>query len=166
MKFLLSIFFTLSASAGVIFIGGFQKLTDYDLCQDNSSTGKTCDFLMKEWVDEHPADAWKAAKMTRKKMNARVALPYFDKAKDSKDFDCKDEDLKLAVISALNVPYEGNEVTVNAAKDIGLAKCKKELGDAITSEASMDSFSFANACDKMDLQGLKKKKCETLKGKK
>lgn len=144
-----------------------EKLSDYEFCQSKDYTGQWCHRALEDWVEGHRDDAWEAAKMTRRSMNHWVAIPFFVTAQKGNSFNCADEDLSLAVVSALNLPATGNEKIIASAKELGLTKCKKEVLPAIQKEASADSYLFANACTELELQGLKKKKCEEIsKGKK
>ena len=96
-------------------------------------------------------------------MNSWVAISFFYQAKGDEKFSCKDEDLKLAVVSALGLPADSNKEVVDQAKELGLEKCFKEVVDSIKKEASMGSYLFKNTCQKLiekgQLSGLKKKKC-------
>lgn len=54
-----------------------EKLDDYNECQNRSYAGQICDTALRAWVDSHPADLFKAGKMTRAKMNAWGAIYFF-----------------------------------------------------------------------------------------
>src|SRR3989338_7957737 len=79
-----------------------DELDDYDSCQNKDYTGEWCHDALRRWVKAHPKDAFKAGKMTRLKMNHWAAIPFFAQAFDGKAGDCKDEDVSLAVVSALD----------------------------------------------------------------
>ncbi len=140
-----------------------EKLSDYEFCQTKDYTGGWCHRALIDWVEGHRDDAWEAAKLTRLHMNHWTAIPFFETALKGTKFDCKDEDLKLAVVSALNLPLKGNEQIISSAKEMGLKKCRKEILPALTAEAAADSYLFANACTELELTGLKKAKCASLK---
>ena len=140
-----------------------EKLSDYPFCQSKDYDGSWCNAALEDWVESHPADAFQAAVMTRKAMNAWGAIPFFHKALADKDFDCKNEDVKLAVMSALDLPSSSYAEVVKQAKEIGIKKCGAELKESIAKAASIDGYMFANACADLDLAGLKKKKCDSLK---
>ncbi len=140
-----------------------EKLSDYQFCQTKDYTGDWCHRALEDWVEGHRDDAWEAAKLTRLHMNHWAAIPFFETAQKGSKFDCKDEDLKLAVVSALNLPASGNEKIISSAKEMGLKKCRKEILPAVTAEAGTDSYLFTNVCSELELSGLKKAKCASLK---
>ena len=141
-----------------------ESLDDYELCQSRDYTGGWCHEAMGEWVKAHPADAFKAGKLTRLKMNHWAAIPFFHQAFAAKQGNCKDEDLKLAVVSALDLPNTPPNPVVAQAKHIGFERCFPELAEAIVAAAPLGSYAFTNVCQdliaKGALSGLKKKKCE------
>ncbi len=143
-----------------------EELSDYELCQTKDYTGEWCQDGLKRWVKAHPADAFEAGKMTRKAMNHWAAIPYFAQSFDAKKGHCKDEDVKLSVVSALNLP-ESNQAVIASAKKIGIESCFSEMKGAILEAATLDSYLFKNTCKdlmaKGALTGLKKKKCEASK---
>ena len=142
-----------------------DKLDDYPTCQNHDYSGDFCHDALVRWVDAHPADAFQAGKMTRKNMNAWVAILFFNKAFDAGKTDCNDEDVKLAVVSALNLPADSHKDVLLQAKKIGFEKCYKEFKTSILDSATLDSFTFKNTCKdliaKGDLTGLKAKKCSS-----
>src|ERR1700735_5359469 len=83
-----------------------NTLDDYNSCQGYDDTGNMCQDALKRWVRAHPADAFKAGKMTRRIMNSWVAVPFFAQAFDDKVGDCKDEDVKLSIVSAFGLPAD------------------------------------------------------------
>src|SRR4051794_35350351 len=93
-----------------------DELEDYELCQRHDYDGDWCHDALKRWVKEHPADAFKAGKMTRLKMTHWAALHFFKQAFDQKKGDCKDEDVRLAVVSGLNLPGDSNKEVVESAR--------------------------------------------------
>jgi hypothetical protein len=171
LKHLIALVITLvciSQAKALRFVEGqviLDRLDEYNNCQNKDYTGEWCHDALMRWVEAHPADAFKAGKMTRRVMNHSSAIPFFEKAFEAKAGDCKDEDVKLAVVSALGLPpdYE----LVKPAKKIAFETCFKELKDAIAEEAKPGSYNFQNSCKELDkkgaLAGLKKKKCAELK---
>lgn len=141
-----------------------DELKDYDMCQSKDYTGEWCHDALVRWVKMHPNDAFQAGKMTRRRMNAWGAIPFFAQAFDQKKGDCKDQDVKLAVMSALNLPTSSHKDVIDQAKAIGLNTCINEFKDSIAKEASPGGYMFKNSCKELmakgALQGLKKKKCE------
>jgi hypothetical protein len=152
--------FALRAKDGQVIL---DELNDYDMCQSRDYSGEWCQDALVRWVQMNPNDAFKAGKMTRRKMNAWGAIPFFAQAFDMKKGDCKDEDVKLAVMSALDLPASYDKV-IKQAKTIGLEICINEFKDQIAKEASPGGYMFKNSCKELmakgALQGLKKKKCE------
>ena len=139
-----------------------DQLSDYDLCQSKDYSGDWCHDALVRWVKAHPADAFKAGKMTRLKMNHWVAIPFFMQAFSSKKGNCKDEDVSLAVISGLNLPADSNKEIVASSRKIGIELCFPEIKTAILEAATLDSYLFKNVCKdliaKKALTGLKEKK--------
>ena len=158
--------FALKVDKGQVIL---DKLDDYNLCQAHDYSGDWCHDALIRWVDDHPADAFKAGKMTRLKMNHWVALTFFARAFDHQQGDCKDEDVRLAIISGLNLPADSNKEAVEQARKIAFQTCFPELKDALVEEAKLDSYLFKNACKDLDskgaLAGLKKKKCAATESK-
>jgi hypothetical protein len=142
-----------------------DKFEDYQLCQTKDYTGDWCHDALKRWVDQHPNDAFKAGKATRRAMNAWVAMPFFEMAFKAKMGDCKDEDVRLAVESALDLPPD--QEAVKAAQDIGLKTCFKEMKDKVLAGASVGSYRLTNICKVPSAAGslppLKQAKCKDLK---
>ena len=144
-----------------------DKLDDYELCQSQDSAGTWCHDAMRRWVEMHPDDAFKAGKMTRRRMNSWVAMPFLAQGLAAKMGDCGDEDVKLAVVSALGQSGAEGDVgeAVKAAKSVGFGACYDKLKPALISGISTSDKSYlANACPdllkKKALTGLKQKLCE------
>ena len=144
-----------------------DKLEDYNMCQGRYDSGVSCNDALVRWVEKHPADAFAAGKMTRKSMNAWGAIPFFIQAFNNGKGDCKDKDVKLAVVSAVNLPIDSNKDIVLAAKKIGFEKCAVDLKEALIESAHLDSYSFKNICKELlvagSIKGLKAKTCAALK---
>lgn len=142
-----------------------DKIEDYPTCQNHDYSGDFCHDALVRWVEKHPGDAFQAGKMTRKIMNAWAAIPFFSKAFEKAKTECGDEDVKLAVVSALDLPADSNKNVVQEAKKIGLDKCYKEFKTAIVDAASLGSYMFKNICKELlakgDITGLKAKKCSS-----
>lgn len=105
-----------------------EKLEDYSECQSRSYSGNICDTALRDWVSEHSADAFKAGKLTRRHMNAWGAIYFFDLAFKSKNGDCKDKDVLLAVESAANLP-SSREEPISGMKRIVFDSCFAEMKD-------------------------------------
>ncbi len=133
-----------------------EKLDDYKFCQSKDYTGDWCHRALVDWVEGHRDDAWEAAKLTRLHMNHSAAVPFFITAQKGNKFDCKDEDLKLAVVNGLDKPADYDVVKPSLEL---LRRCKAEIAPGIAQTATTDSYLFKNACKELGLQGLKKKKC-------
>lgn len=143
-----------------------DELNDYELCQNRDRSGELCNDALRRWVKGHPADAFKAGKLTRLRMNHWAALPYFAEAFSHKQGNCKDEDVVLAVIAGLGLPPSQKE-PLDQASHIAFDLCFNELKPKLIENASPSSTIFVNICHKLDekklLSGLKQKKCQELK---
>jgi hypothetical protein len=121
-----------------------ETLDDYDACQDQSYSGAMCHDALTRWVTKHRGDAFKAGKMTRLKMNHYNAIPFFVKAFENKAGDCKDEDLKLAIIAGLGLAPDDTKLV--GAKKLGFTTCAKELQPALVNELSSTGYYADNVC--------------------
>lgn len=139
-----------------------DKLDDYSRCHEKRISGSWCHKALTKWVKSHPLDAFKAGKLTRLYMNHWLAVPFFENSMNLADFNCKDHDLKLAVIGGLNLPMTGNEKIIEGASMIAFDKCSKEMNDAIHEAAVPDSNLFVNVCKRLALTGSKKMACDNL----
>ena len=137
-----------------------ENLSEYPSCQGKDYSGEWCHAALQDWVKAHPSDAFEAGVMTRKIMIGHNAVPFFYEARDSKSFDCKNEQLKLAVMSGLGQPSD--YPVVKLSQEL-FTKCKADLEAAVSDESSKDSYVFNNICSQLKLNGLRKKKCEALK---
>jgi hypothetical protein len=144
-----------------------DRLDDYDHCQDYDYSGDMCQDGLKRWVEAHPGDAFKAGKMTRKIMNSWVAVPLFAQAFDQKIGDCKDEDVNLSVVSALELPPDRSDDVVPDAEKIGFDLCFAEMKDALVNASGETSYSLKNMCPglmaKNAVSGLRLAKCQEVK---
>jgi hypothetical protein len=142
----------------------FDKLSDFELCQQEAYTGAYCMDALKRWLSAHEQDSFAAAKLVRKHMNAYNAVPFFAAVKDKSGDFCKDHDLELAVVSGLALPADDSEV-LPQAKELAFGACFADLKDGIKKEFS-DSNVFANSCHHFlkegSLGGMQTKKCEAL----
>lgn len=143
-----------------------EKVEEYESCQQRDYSGSLCHDALVRWVEAHPTDQFKAGKMTRKIMNASAAVPFFAKAFESKKGDCKDKDVKLAVVSGVSLPVSSNRAVVDQAKKIGFELCYTDMKDSLI-EATSESYAFDNTCSELvakgALTGLKAKKCTAKK---
>lgn len=140
-----------------------DSLSDYTTCHAQGLSAGRCHEALKDWVKSHPADAFQAGKLTRLHMIHWNSIPFFGKAMEQNKLICADEDLKLAVVSALDLPKDGHEEILSTAEKIAFEKCPKELKGPVKESASLDSNIFKNFCRHLELEGLKKAKCNSLK---
>lgn len=143
-----------------------EKFEDYQFCQTKDYTGDWCHDALKRWVEQNPSDAFKAGKATRKVMNAYNAIPFFLKSFKAQAADCKDQDVSLAVASALDLPNnETYKDLISGAQEIGLKICLSEMKNKIFSEASIGSNRLENICKISTaaklLPPLKQSKCKS-----
>ncbi len=131
-------------------------------CYESHTSGSVCHQEMKSWVKSHPEDAFKAGKITRLYMNHWLAVPFFEQAIGREDFKCKDNDLRLAVLGAYNLPATGNESVLRAADKIAFLECFREFKKPLYEAAAPDTHTFVNVCSRLSLKGIKKKKCDEL----
>ncbi len=99
----------------------FEALDDYRKCQDRGGDIDTCKDALNAWISDHPSDAFKAGKLVRHMMSTHwSAIPYFAIAFDKAlpDASCKDDDLKMAVDAARELPgpNDKNEIRAQAKK--------------------------------------------------
>lgn len=139
-----------------------ESFNDYSLCHEKNYSGSWCHEALLKWVKNNPKDAFRSAKATRLYMNHWLAVPLFALSMNNDDFNCKDQDLKLAVLGGLNLARTGNEKVIADAEEIALKKCPKELIPAVKEAAVLDSNLFVNICSKLPLTGIKKSKCDSL----
>lgn len=122
-----------------------EKLEDYNECQSRSYEGNICDTSLRDWTKAHPADSFKAGKMTRMKMNAWGAIYFFDKAFDAKKEDCADKDLWMAIASAAALP-ESYKEPIAGMKKIAFKHCFKEMKADVMELAAVGAYEKANLC--------------------
>ena len=138
----------------------FESLDDYEKCQQYRYGIEECNYALQDWVDAHPEDAFAAGKMVRGHMNHWAAVPYFatSEAMQADGF-CEDEDVRLAVVSALALP--DGEVVVQA-QHLAFDRCKGKFDEAIRAELG-DENVFAHSCRNLDdLTKLQTKRCAAL----
>lgn len=131
-----------------------ERLEDYDQCQSLDSGGTYCHDALRRWVEKNPKDSFQAGKLARLKMAHHKAVPFFTKAFSINNGNCKDEDVKMAVLSALALPASGNEALIEQAKVIALDKCSKELTSVIVTEAKSSDYVLKNSCRDLIAKGL------------
>jgi hypothetical protein len=154
-----------ATSHALTFKGGkvsLENLEEYNTCQDHDYSGEWCHDALVRWVGKHPADAFKAGKMTRLKLNHHNAIPFFVKAFAAKAGDCNDEDVKLAVVSGLALPP--SYANLAGAKQLGFTTCSKELQKALVDELTGTGYFADNVCPTLKaakaLTAEKAKHCE------
>jgi hypothetical protein len=123
-----------------------EKIDEYGRCQSMDYGGDFCNAALEEWVAKHPADAFKAGKLTRLHMNAWGAIPFFAKAFAAKKGDCKDEDVWLAIESAAGLPDSYKDV-IGQMKMIAFKKCFKELKEKLVKANSEGGYHKDNLCE-------------------
>lgn len=142
-----------------------DELKDYNMCQKRDYSGDYCQDALVRWVKAHPQDAFQAGKMSRKIMKASAAIPFFSQAFENKKGDCKDEDVGLAVVDAIDLPPSEKEY-VEPAMKIGFDLCFNEIKNLLLERATMTSYAFTNSCSRLMqkgvLTGLKLKKCQEI----
>ena len=136
-----------------------EKLDDYKECQTKDYEGNICDTALRAWVESHPADAFKAGKMTRASMNAWGAIYFFNKAFDKKKEDCTDKDVWLAIESAAGLP-ERNKEPIDGMKSIAFKKCFAELKSDLVSTASKGGYEAKNLCPELKTKKAAPAECE------
>lgn len=141
----------------------FEELADYNFCHANRYPSKYCQKALDKWLDKHPNDIIKAAKMTRVKMNAWVAVPLFYRGAKHKDFKCSDEDLILSLVDAYKLPPH-NTSLIKQAEKITLNICPEEAAGRVAQSLSFKQKNFKQICKgfkKLNLlKGIKKVKCK------
>ncbi len=89
------------------------------------------------------AHAMQVTKLTRLHMIHWNSIPFFGKAMDQNLLKCNDEDLKLAVISGLDLPKSGNEEVVSTSEKL-FEKYQDDLKEPVKTAATLDSNAFKN----------------------
>lgn len=143
----------------------FDKLNDFEACTAQYYSIDSCHDGLVRWIETHRGDSFMAGKMVRKAMRSSSAVPYFKTAFDDKDKRaiCTDQDIKLAVLSALDLPLEDNQEIVLAAKKIIFETCFTQMKDSVIEATTLGSNVFKNSCNELVqlklLNALKTKKC-------
>lgn len=141
-----------------------EKISDYDFCQSNHNSDY-CHQALLDWVEKNPKDSFVAGKMTQVRMSPYMAIPFFAKAWEQKLGDCKDADVKRAVLSALGLQTERNSM-IAAAVEIGLNKCEKEFLTEVVTLAKTNDYALKNTCKlllkKGALEGVAAKRCNKI----
>jgi hypothetical protein len=136
-----------------------EKLDDYSACQQRDYSGNRCNEALKDWVAEHPKDAFQAGKLTRRHMNAWGAIYYFDIAFEHGEGDCEDKDVRLAVDSAMKLPGSYKEV-INNMKKIALGKCFTQLREELVEAVDKGGYAKKNLCADLTQKKAYSKSCE------
>ncbi len=145
-----------------------ESLEDYNVCHvDFDRSGRFCQRALEDWLKKNPGDMFKAAKMTRLRMNHWVAVDLFYRAFEGKEPKCDDEDLHLAVVSGLGQPNsKGDNKVVKQSLEL-LDKCFDAMKAKVMKGATITGYRFKNSCKmlmaKGALKGIKAKKCKKLK---
>jgi hypothetical protein len=126
--------------------------TAFKDCFAQSYRGDRCLKAAQELVstgENNPDTSFAIAKVVRVGQNAQVAIPFFQKGLEGRkagDASCGDEDLKLAVMSALALPPDYDNAKVGRAVASGV--CFDTLRPAIEAEFKDSSSGYyaQNAC--------------------
>lgn len=104
-----------------------EEFEDYRKCQERTYSGDVCVDALKVWLKTHGADSFQAGKLVRKTASHWVAIPYFLAALENKNADakCDDEDLGMAVQSAVQLPKKNAPRERVQAIKIYCALCAK-----------------------------------------
>jgi hypothetical protein len=142
-----------------------EKLDDYEQCQRRDYSGELCHEALERWVEEHPADAFRAGRLTRRHMNAAAAVTFFHKALSAKQGDCGDEDVALATLGGLELSPDPESRVIPKAQAIAFELCFDKLrAQLVDGVAAGRSTYLANACrgltGKKALSGLKAQLCQ------
>jgi hypothetical protein len=143
----------------------FHKLDDYSECMNEMYSDQQCYKELQKWVLNNPQDDFKAGKIVRVSAASQQAVPFFLDAFKAGRADCKDADVKLAVISGLSLPKSDTEI-IESALQIGFKYCSSEMKEDLLKEAQLGTYFFNNTCLKFIelkmIKGLKEKKCKKL----
>jgi hypothetical protein len=121
-----------------------ESLKDYDECQSRDYAGSICHKALLAWVKKHPDDAFQAGKLTRLHMNHYEALLFFKQAFAAKKGDCKDKDVKLAVMAGLGLPSD--DPLEKSAQDLAFGTCYGVLKDDLVGGLADGGYYVSNAC--------------------
>jgi hypothetical protein len=133
-------------------------------CFPSNWLADECNKALKTFVEQdrgNTALAFQAGKVARLNLKSWAATPYFFMAiKQAGDPRCKDEDVSLAVISALGLPAESYKEVVDQAKDLSV-KCWQAIGPALLKELNDSSGYLAdNSCPILKSQGASSPQCK------
>ncbi|MBP9681309.1 MAG: hypothetical protein KBD76_07885 [Bacteriovorax sp.] len=158
LLFVSQISFALSFKDGKVKI---DKIEEYERCQTMDYAGDFCDSALRDWVNNHPSDSLKAAKLTGKAMNRYNAIYFFDLAfKNKIKVDCKDEDLVLAIESTMGLPENGNEKIMKPAKHIAYDFCFNDLKDRLVKLSKAGGYERDNLCKDLTERKVYDKPCK------
>lgn len=126
-----------------------KSVDDIAGCFEQWSTDE-CVTAVDAFVKQKPGQAFDAGRAITMGTSHWVAVPFFEKAlgANPKPETCGDERLKLAVISALGLPNEGNRnKTVSSARKIVTGPCWSQLGKAVTEATEKEGgYLVDNVC--------------------
>ncbi len=126
-------------------------------------------YFVERFMDKYPEArknknlSLKVAKNVRKRISNTKAIKYFEWALAGKpsEKNCQDEDLKLSLISSLNLPSKNSKSLI--AKRVAFGSCFSFLKKSIITAMKSGSNGLQNSCqgmlDKKALKGISKKKC-------
>jgi hypothetical protein len=128
-------------------------LKAYEQCFSQPYNTDECNSSFKTFINNDPTNsdlAFRAGKLVRLNAKHWVALPYFRQALANPSpqisRQCNDPDLKLALISGLNLP-ESYEAILQDTRAIAAGTCWNDLRPTLTSELKNgNSYFKANFC--------------------
>lgn len=121
----------------------FSSVAEYGKCVERYEASlDTCLDALHAFVKGHPGEAFAAGKAVRAKVTHWAAIPFFakafahrDKKGDSTSYRkrCADEDVAMALVSALSLPASYKDV-VESSRTILFDRCWEETHQAVLVE--------------------------------
>ncbi len=131
-----------------------------------SFNDKACHRILLGFVklDPNPMFALKVAKEVRRRMSENKAIEYFEVAlsRQGEQSMCEDEDLKIALASALQATSESRYA--KAAKKVAFGRCFKSVRSVIITAVKNSENAKGNACEELlsrnAIKGISGAKCK------
>ncbi len=140
------------------------SVADFDKCASHAYNGDACLEALKAYVEKKPKEAFQAGKHARLQFQHWVAIPFFAKAfsKAASEAECKDEDVGMAVVSALALPTDNPNVALGRKV---AEQCFAQLQPKLVSETADGTASYyrANACPLLAEKKVAAPECEPKK---
>jgi hypothetical protein len=117
-----------------------EGLDGYSRCMSRDVSGNWCQEALERWVKKNKEDYWQAGILTRQHMNSWLAIPFFYEAQKSKQFDCQNENLILAIKEAYKRPKSEIALVKKAhhlAFKVCLSSIRKELQGALPGNSDL-----------------------------